>query len=141
MGRLRPDNIDRFAQFFEFILGFPNATGAGEIVCGFTVEICLQLWEDEQCQKFIIPANELELIDCWVHEFTELGIRYTFFKIHGGSYTIPFIMPNGEIQKFWFEHILTSLIYPSIIKNINSEKVLIQPDEFAQIFLESIKKN
>jgi hypothetical protein len=104
------------------------------------VEICLRLWEDKPCQKFIIPANELESIDCWVHEFTELGIRNTFFKIQGGSYTIPFIMPSGEIQQFWFEHILTSLIHPSIINNINAEKVLIQPDEFTKFFLVSIKK-
>ena len=29
--RIRPDNIDRFSQFFEFIVDFPNATGADRI--------------------------------------------------------------------------------------------------------------
>ena len=104
------------------------------------VKICLRLWEDKPCINFVIPANELESVDCWFHEFTELGIRYTFFRILGGSFTIPFVMPNGEIEKCWLEHILTSLIYSSVTKNADSERILIQPDEYVDIFLASIRK-
>lgn len=39
MGRIWSDNIDHISQFFEFVLGFPNATGTDGIV---QEKICLQ---------------------------------------------------------------------------------------------------
>jgi hypothetical protein len=90
-----------------------------------------------------MPRNELECIDCWVHELSELSVRCVFIKwgeeeeiqpfAKRKTYEIVVRLPNGKFQKHILEHILTSLVYKSIIKLSESDSYYVYPEKYEKM--------
>jgi len=120
---------------------------------GSSLEICLKLWEDKPCQKFNVPCNGLNRIDTWVHELSELGVK-CWFNQKGSeredwweddipiniplntAYMIKRIsikLPDGQLQHHRIDHVLTSLVMDSIIRNNEDSSRLIQPDVYEKM--------
>jgi len=115
-----------------------------------SVEICLELWEDEPCQPFKVPKNGLNRIEVWVHELSELGIK-RWFQLRGSnremwsegggivdmplntvymSKLVSIKAPDGKIQHHKIDHVLTSLVSVSILRISERLYRLIQPDDY-----------
>ena len=116
-------------------------------------EICLKLWEDKPCQKFVVPCNGLNSIDVWIHELSELGVKCWFYKKGSEleewwedgvcifiplntAYMIKRIsikLPDGNLQYHRIDHVLTSLVMVSNIEIKMDSIYLIQPDNYEKM--------
>jgi len=115
----------------------------------FSIELCLKIWEDRPCQKFIVPSNGLCRISVWIHEFTELGIKEwvvkhgserELFKEEDGVASMPLNtifmrklikieLPSGQEFFHRFDHVLTSLVTSTILSSEEGE-FLVESDDY-----------
>jgi len=120
-------------------------------------EVCLNIYENEPCQKFQVPRYGITRIDVWIHELSELGVK-RWFQLKGSeremwienkniidmplnriymSQLIRIKLPDGIFQHHRIDHVLTSLIQPSVLRIHENKVLLIKPDYYRKL-VESI---